>query len=265
MGNENQDPAARADALREEIRHHNYRYHVQDDPLIADVEYDELLRELEAIEEAHPELVTPDSPTQKVGAAPVAEFGAIEHSVPMLSLQNVTSEAELAEWEVQLRNHLKDPEATFAYVVEPKLDGVAVEAVFELGRYTVGSTRGDGLTGEDVTQQLKTVRSLPLRLRDSERSVPERLEVRGEVLMITAEFEALNRSLAEAEEQTYANPRNLTAGSLKQKDPRITATRKLDVFFYAEWNTAQITGFHLRQTYVDQWCLMTLGHLCHHL
>ncbi len=233
MNSEPADPADRAKALRREIHLHNYRYYVENDPVIADVEYDELLRELEAIEAAHPDLVTPDSPTQKVGAAPIAEFGAIEHTVPMLSLQNVTSEGELAEWEAQLRNHLKDPEADFDFVVEPKLDGVAVEAVYLDGIYTVGSTRGDGVTGEDITEQLKTVRSLPLRLHDGIREIPKRLEVRGEVLMTTAEFEALNRDLLEAGEQTYANPRNLTAGSLKQKDPRVTATRKLDVFFYA--------------------------------
>lgn len=233
MNSEPLDPAIRAAALRKEIHHHNYRYHVLDDPLIADVEYDELLRELEAIEAAHPALVTPDSPTQKVGAAPVTEFGAIEHTTPMLSLQNVTSETDLIEWEGQLRNYLKEPEAKFAYVVEPKLDGVAVEAVYVDGVYTLGSTRGDGVTGEDITEQLKTVRSLPLRLHDGIRALPARLEVRGEVLMTTVEFESLNRRLTEAGEQPYANPRNLTAGSLKQKDPRITATRKLDVFFYA--------------------------------
>jgi DNA ligase (NAD+) len=227
------DPAARAEALREEIRRHNYRYYVLDDPIVADFEYDELLRELEAVEQAHPELLTPDSPTRKVGAAPILEFGSITHTVPMLSLQNVTSEAELTEWEEQLRNHLKEPEARFSWVVEPKLDGVAVEAVYEEGAYRIGSTRGDGITGEDITEQLKTVRSLPLRLRGTSRSVPSRLEVRGEVIMKTAEFEKLNLAISEAGQPPYANPRNLTAGSLKQKDPKITATRKLDVFLYA--------------------------------
>ena len=226
------DISRRIEELRAELRHHNHRYHVLDDPVVADAEYDALFRELVALEEAHPELVTPDSPTQKVGAAPIEEFGTVTHGVPMLSLSNVTSEAELREWEEQLRNHLKEPEALFTYAFEPKLDGVAFEAVYEKGVYRVGSTRGDGVTGEDITEQLKTVRSLPLRLRDEEAPVPKLLEVRGEAIMGRKEFEALNRRLAEEEEPTYANPRNLTAGSLKQKDPGITATRKLDVLVY---------------------------------
>jgi len=226
------DISRRIEELRAELRRHNHRYHVLDDPVVADAEYDALFRELVALEDAHPELVTPDSPTQKVGAAPIEEFGTVTHGVPMLSLSNVTSEAELREWEEQLRNHLKEPEALFTYAFEPKLDGVAFEAVYEKGVYRVGSTRGDGVTGEDITEQLKTVRSLPLRLRDEEEPVPKLLEVRGEAIMGRKEFEALNRRLAEEEEPTYANPRNLTAGSLKQKDPRITATRELDVLVY---------------------------------
>ena len=220
----------RAEELREQIRLHDHRYHVLDDPVIADFEYDQLLRDLVSIEREHPELVTPDSPTQKVGAEPVLEFGTIEHAVPMLSLENVTSPEELAEWEEQLENHLKDPDVDLAYVVEPKLDGVAVEAVYEAGVFTTGSTRGDGVRGEDVTEQLRTVRSLPLRLFGDD--APARLEVRGEVFMATEAFEELNRLLSEEGEATYANPRNLTAGSLKQKDPKVTATRCLDVVFY---------------------------------
>ena len=222
-------PAERIDALREQIRHHNHRYYVLDDPVISDVEYDELLRELIRLEEAHPDLVTPDSPTQKVGAAPIEEFGTVTHEVPMLSLGNITSEAELRDWEEQLRNHLKEPEIEFAYVVEPKLDGVAVTAIYEDGVYAVGATRGDGTRGEDITEQLRTVKSLPLRLR----SAPPRFEARGEAYIPLEGFDALNRRLSDAGEKTYANPRNLTSGSLKQKDPKVTATRKLDVFMYA--------------------------------
>ncbi|MHC4861154.1 MAG: NAD-dependent DNA ligase LigA, partial [Planctomycetota bacterium] len=222
----------RAEELRREIRYHNHRYHVLDDPVIADSEYDALMRELLAIEGEHPGLVTPDSPTQKVGAEPVSEFGTVVHSVPMLSLENVVSTEELREWEDQLRNHLKDPEARISYVVEPKLDGVAVEAVYEGGTYVTGSTRGDGVRGEDITEQLRTVRSLPLRLRDEEEEPPSRLEVRGEVFMSIAAFTELNRSLTEDGQAAYANPRNTTAGSLKQKDPKITATRPLDLVVY---------------------------------
>jgi len=224
------DAASRISTLREEIRHHNHRYYVLDDPVISDVEYDELLRELIALEAAHPELVTKDSPTQKVGAAPVEDFGTITHVVPMLSLGNITSEAELREWEEQLRNHLKEPELEFAFVVEPKLDGVAVTAVYENGVYTTGATRGDGTRGEDITEQLRTVRSLPLRLRGD---APARFEARGEAYMALNDFDALNRRLSCAGEKPYANPRNLTAGSLKQKDPKATAARPLDIYFYS--------------------------------
>ncbi|MEN8150493.1 MAG: NAD-dependent DNA ligase LigA, partial [Planctomycetota bacterium] len=222
-------PADRIEKLREEIREHNHRYYVLDDPVISDVEYDELMRELIRLEAAHPDLVTPDSPTQKVGAAPIEEFGTVEHEVPMLSLGNLTSEAELREWEEQLRNHLKEPDLDIAYVIEPKLDGVAVAAIYEDGVYAVGATRGDGTRGEDITEQLKTVPSLPLRLRKS----PARFEARGEAFIPIAGFAALNRRLSEAGEKTYANPRNLTSGSLKQKDPGATAERPLDVFFYS--------------------------------
>lgn len=227
------DPSTRAAELREEIRRHDYNYHVLDAPVISDFEYDELFRELVRIEEAHPELRTEDSPTQKVGAAPVSDFGTIEHSVPMLSLDNVTSPGELREWEERLKNHLKDPEAEIAWLVEPKYDGVAVESVWVDGVYTTGSTRGDGVTGEDVTEQLRTVRSLPLRLRDEDRAPPARLEARGEVMMSLAEFEKLNRRLTEEGQSPYANPRNLTAGSIKQKDPKVTASRALEVVFYS--------------------------------
>lgn len=227
------DPAARAAELREELRRHDYRYYVLDDPVISDAEYDALFRELVRLEESHPDLRTADSPTQKVGAAPVSDFGTVEHSVPMLSLDNVTTAEELREWEERLRNHLKDPEAELSFLVEPKFDGVAVEAVWVDGVYRTGSTRGDGVTGEDVTEQLRTVRSLPLRLRSEERPPPARLEARGEVMMSLAEFEKLNRRLSEEGQAPYANPRNLTAGSIKQKDPKVTATRALEVVFYS--------------------------------
>ncbi len=231
MADTSPDPALRAEELRRQIRYHDHRYHVLDDPVISDAEYDALFRELAAIEAARPDLVTPDSPTQKVGAAPVAEFGTVVRAVPMLSLENVTSDGELREWEDLLRNHLKEPNRRFAYTVEPKLDGVAVEAVYEDGVYVTGATRGDGTTGEDITVQLRTVRSLPLRLIAD--PPPARLEIRGEVLMTRAAFEDLNRRLVAEGEEAYANPRNLTAGSLKQKDPKVTASRPLDLFAYS--------------------------------
>ncbi|MCU0727591.1 MAG: NAD-dependent DNA ligase LigA [Planctomycetes bacterium] len=231
MEEREREAAPRIEELRRQLRLHDHRYHVLDDPLISDAEYDKLYRELVALESAYPGLVTPDSPTRKVGAAPVSEFGTVVRKVPMLSLENVTSEAALREWEDLLRNHLADPAARFSYVVEPKLDGVAVEAVYEAGVFVTGATRGDGVRGEEITAQLRTLRNVPLRLLAD--PPPARVEVRGEVIMTRADFEALNRRLTEAGEAPYANPRNLTAGSLKQKDPAVTAGRPLRFFAYA--------------------------------
>jgi DNA ligase (NAD+) len=223
----------RAAELRRLVREHDYRYHVLDAPIIADGEYDALFRELKALEERHPSLVTPDSPTQRVGGRPLAAFATRPHAVPMVSLDNVFGEAELREWDRRVReSYLGEPATPVAYHVEPKMDGVAVEVIFVDGRAELGLTRGDGFEGEDITLNLLTIEDVRRPLRTSSRPAPRRLEARGECYMTRAEFERLNRDLQAAGEEGKANPRNFTAGSLKQKDPRITAKRPLRVVFY---------------------------------
>ncbi len=211
--------------LRRAIAHHDHRYHVLDDPEISDAEYDALFRGLQAIEAAHPELVTPDSPTQRVGATPQSGFAAVRHGQQMLSLSNVTTREEMEEFDARIRRLLGRERVD--YVVEPKIDGVAVELVYADGALTVGSTRGDGIVGENVTANLRTIRSVPLRLRADGRPLPARLEVRGEVYLPVAAFRTLNREREEAGQPVFANPRNSAAGSLKQLDPRVTAARPL--------------------------------------
>jgi len=219
-----------AEKLRREIEHHNRCYYVLDKPEITDAEYDELFDRLVALEEQHPELVTPDSPTQRVGAKPVEEFGAVRHSIPMLSLDKATTETELAEWWQRTSDGLGGE--AFEVIAEPKLDGLAVELVYEDGRFALGATRGDGETGEEVTQNLRTIRAIPLTLRTGKAKAPTRLEARGEVHMDKGRFVALNRGLEEAGEEPFANPRNAAAGSLRQLDPRVTASRPLQIFLY---------------------------------
>ncbi len=223
----------RIDELREEIRHHNYRYHVLDDPEVPDAEYDRLIRELKALEEKHPELVTPDSPTQRVGDAPISAFGTVQHTLPMLSLDNAFSEEELRDFHRRVvdRLDLEDDGEPLVYAAEPKLDGAAVSLLFEDGALTRAATRGDGTTGEDITHNVRTIDSVPLRLQGS--GFPTILEVRGEVFMPKAGFEAYNRKAAEAGEKTFVNPRNAAAGSLRQLDPRLTAKRPLDMYAYS--------------------------------
>src|SRR5437867_5457867 len=211
--------------LRREIERHNHRYYVLDDPEISDAEYDALFRRLQALEEAHPELRTPDSPTQRVGAAPATEFATVRHRQPMLSLQNVTTPEEMAAFDERVRKFLG--RERIQYVAEPKIDGVAVELVYEKGVLTVGSTRGDGTVGENVTPNIRTIRSVPLRLRGEAKTVPALLEVRGEVYLPLAAFRKLNREREEAGQPVFANPRNAAAGSLKQLDPAVTASRAL--------------------------------------
>jgi DNA ligase (NAD+) len=224
-------PRVKPDARREDerLRHenqeHDHRYYVLDDPVIADAEYDDLFRRLEALEREHPELQSPDSPTQRVGGAPLEKFGAVRHRHQMLSLSNVTSREEMAEFDARIRKFLNLERID--YVAEPKIDGVAIELVYEDGAFTTGSTRGDGTVGENVTANLRTVRSVPLRLRG--KRVPERLEVRGEVFYPLAAFRRQNREREEAGLPTFANPRNAAAGSLKQLDPSVTAARPLDL------------------------------------
>ncbi len=223
----------RINELRSAIHYHNHRYYVLDDPEISDAEYDRLLKELQELELKHPDLVTPDSPTQRVGAAPLKEFTSVPHTVPMLSLSNAMSEDEVREFDERVKRFLKTA-ADVAYVVEPKLDGLAVELVYEAGRFVLGSTRGDGFTGEDVTLNLKTIKALPLLLvQHGPASVPQRIAVRGEVVMNIRDLENLNKRRAESGEPLFANPRNAAAGSVRQLDSRITAQRPLDIYFYS--------------------------------
>jgi len=223
----------RVEELREEIRQHNYRYYVLDDPSVPDAEYDRLMRELEALEREYPQLQDPDSPTQRVGTAPVSEFGEVRHGVPMLSLANAFSDDELRDFHRRVIERLELDEAEgerLVYHAEPKMDGVAVSMRYEGGRFVQAATRGDGTTGEDITHNVRTIRSVPLRLRGS--GYPSVLEIRGEVFMPKAGFEEFNRKAAKAGEKTFVNPRNAASGSLRQLDPRITAKRPLEIFVY---------------------------------
>ncbi|HEX5607413.1 MAG TPA: NAD-dependent DNA ligase LigA [Candidatus Binatia bacterium] len=217
--------------LRRDIEKHNYQYHVLDDPLISDAEYDRLFRRLLELEKKHPELVTPDSPTQKVGGPPLERFSTVQHSLPMLSLNNAMDPQELVEFEERIQRFLKHKES-IDYAVEPKIDGLAVEIVYIDGKFTLGSTRGDGITGEDITANLRTVRSIPLMLRADGHAIPKRLEIRGEVFLPLKAFQKMNRDREEQGQPVFANPRNAAAGSLKQLDPTITAKRPLDIFFH---------------------------------
>ncbi|MBN1542076.1 NAD-dependent DNA ligase LigA [candidate division KSB1 bacterium] len=227
----NKDLYKKLQELRRTLEHHNYRYYSLDDPEITDAEYDRLMRELIEIETKHPEWLTPDSPSQRVGAPPVDAFSSISHSLPMLSLDNSLNEAEIREFDRRTQRLLERTDE-IEYVCEVKLDGLAVELVYESGLLTIGSTRGDGITGENITQNLKTIASIPLRLRGTESAVPERLEVRGEAIMPLHEFVRLNQTRLDSGDPPFANPRNAAAGSLRQLDSSITASRRLDFFPY---------------------------------
>lgn len=220
---------AEIESLRRDILHHNYRYYVLDDPEIPDAEWDRLLQRLRELEAAHPELISPDSPTQRVGAAPAEEFTEVRHRLPMLSLENAFTDEDVTNFDRRARERL-GYETDFEYSAEPKLDGLAISVTFENGVFTRAATRGDGTTGEDVTANVRTIESLPLRLRGV---APRVLEVRGEVFMPVAGFERMNVEAASRGDKVFVNPRNAAAGSLRQLDPRITATRPLDLFFYA--------------------------------
>lgn len=226
-----QEIRERVEKLREEIRRYDYYYYVLNQPLISDAEYDRLFRELQELERRYPELVTPDSPTQRVGAPPAEEFAPVEHAIPMLSLQNCFNDEELEEWDDRVRRLLGGEPVE--YVCEPKLDGLSVELVYVDGVFTVGSTRGDGRVGEDVTRNLRTIKQVPLRLFPLDGKVPRLLEARGEVYMEKEAFRRLNEERERAGEPLFANPRNAAAGSLRQLDPNVTASRPLKIFFYA--------------------------------
>ena len=222
------DVQAQIEQLRQQINYHNYRYYVLDDPEIPDSEYDRLMRELQALEAEHPELITPDSPTQRVGARPLKEFAEVRHAVPMLSLGNAFSDEEVADFDERVRKLLK--EEHIEYAAEPKLDGLAINLRYEGGVLVQGATRGDGHRGEDVTSNVRTIGAIPLRLLGDD--WPRVLEVRGEIFMPKKGFEELNRRARNKGEKTFANPRNAAAGSLRQLDPKITATRPLSFYAY---------------------------------
>src|SRR5437588_7923353 len=224
------DIAARAKELRQQIEHHNMRYHQLDDPEISDAEYDALVRELRGIEEAHPDLVTPDSPTQKVGAAPdTSTFAPVRHRQPMMSLDNAFSFDELLAWGKRMERYIS---GDVDFVCELKIDGVAMSVLYENGRYTRAATRGDGVVGEDVTANVATIDAVPEHVALKGKRLPTALEVRGEVYMPLSAFEELNQKQGEAGLRLFANPRNSAAGSLRQKDPQITASRELSFFAY---------------------------------
>ena len=215
--------------LRTQLRHHEYQYHVLDAPEVPDAEYDRLMRELRELETAHPDLVTADSPTQRVGAAPLSEFGQVKHQVPMLSLDNVFDEDSYLAFYKRVQDRLKTAEP-LTFCCELKLDGLAVSLLYENGELVQAATRGDGTTGENITANVRTIRAIPLRLQGD--NIPARLEVRGEVFMPQPGFEAMNEEARRTGGKVFANPRNAAAGSLRQLDPRITAKRPLTFFCY---------------------------------
>lgn len=229
-------PAEQIKQLRDQLNNWSYRYYVLDDPAVPDAEYDRLFRQLQALEGEHPDLISPDSPTQRVGDVPLEGFNEVRHAVPMLSLGNAFNDEELRDFDQRVRERL-DVSGSIDYVAEPKLDGLAVSLVYENGELVRGATRGDGETGEDITANVRTIKSIPLRLRGDK--PPALMEVRGEVVMTHRGFAELNRRQAEAEQKTFANPRNAAAGSLRQLDSRITAQRPLE--FYA-YSLAQLEG-----------------------
>ncbi len=231
------DARKRIEELRVQLEHHNYRYHVLDAPEISDAEYDRLIRELESFEQAYPEMLADDSPTQRVGASPATLFAPARHSSPLLSLANAFDDGELIAWRDRVVKGLgREP----TYVAEPKIDGVSVAVVYERGRLTRGATRGDGRVGEDVTANVRTIRAVPARLRTN--TPPDWLEVRGEVFLRVVDFDRINEEQGAAGKPLFANPRNATAGLLRQKDPQVTGTRPLSVYFHG---LVRIAGWHL--------------------
>lgn len=237
------EKSARAQELRAEIQEHNYRYYALDDPQIPDAEYDRLMRELQDLEADYPDLVTPDSPTQRVGQTPLSAFATVTHERPMLSLDNAFEEEDLVAFDRRVRDRLQD-DATLEYACEPKLDGIAVSLLYRDGLLVRGATRGDGTQGEDITQNVRTIDSIPLKLRGE--GFPSVLEVRGEIYMPKAGFERLNEKAREAGDKLFVNPRNAAAGSLRQLDARITAKRPLEMCAYSVGYTegGELPGKH---------------------
>ena len=218
-------------SLRKQINDHNYQYYVLDNPIISDSEYDKLLNELELIEKEYPKFIVPESPTQRIGATPIESFGTITHRITMMSLANAMNEDELNAFDDRLKKRLNKSDE-IEYVIEPKLDGLAVELVYENGKFINGSTRGDGNTGEDITTNLKTIKGIPLVLRDETTTLPNLLEIRGEVFIRKEDFKLLNDNRIKSGKQLFANARNAAAGSLRQLDPKITAKRSLSIYCY---------------------------------
>lgn len=234
--------SAQLEELRAQIRHHDYLYYVKNSPEISDSEYDRLFRRLIELEEQHPDLVTPDSPSQRVGAGPIESFGIVEHRIPMLSLANAFDDSELRAFDERVRK--KIPDSSIDYVAELKIDGLAISMSYEDGVFVRGATRGDGLRGEDITHNLKTVRRLPLHLVSPERPIPPILEVRGEVYFARSAFKALNEERLRTGETPFANPRNAAAGSVRQLDSRLVSKRKLDAFIYGLDSELEGISFH---------------------
>ncbi|MEK7291201.1 MAG: NAD-dependent DNA ligase LigA, partial [Planctomycetota bacterium] len=226
----------KVEQLRETIRYHDRKYYVENNPEITDYEYDQLLKELRHLEKLHPELTTPDSPTQRVGGEPLTQFPTVEHKLPMLSIDNTYSDEELKEFDHRIKRMAEiDAHKDIEYVVELKIDGVAIALWYENGLFVRGATRGDGFKGDDVTANLRTIHQIPLKLESSDKKqdIPSILEIRGEIYLPNKEFQRLNEEREETGELQFANPRNAAAGSLKLLDPRITAKRHLCIFTYA--------------------------------
>ncbi|HCA46491.1 MAG TPA: DNA ligase (NAD(+)) LigA, partial [Armatimonadetes bacterium] len=251
---ERDEARKRIEELSEELAYHNYRYYVLDSPVISDEQYDAMLVELEQLEEQFPEFRRPDSPTQRIGAEPSEQFATVEHAVPMLSLDKSFDEDELIEFDRRLKRHLRiDETEPIAYVCELKIDGLAVSLLYQDGVLVQGATRGDGRRGEDITANLRTIRSVPLRLQGDP---PPVIEVRGEVYLPIREFERINAERAAADEPLFANPRNCAAGSVRQLDPSITASRRLDIFCYG---TGRVEGVRFASHSEELELLRTLG------
>ena len=240
---------SRAEELRCLIEHHNRLYYQQDTPAISDAEYDALFRELQDIETRFPGLITPESPTQRVGGTAVGKFPPVTHRLPLLSLENATNETEIRDFDQRVKKVLGvPPEQSMDYICEPKIDGLAIELIYEQGLFVTASTRGDGTTGEDVTENVRTIRSLPLRLAGE--NLPRLLEVRGEVFLSLEAFQHINRNKEENGDPPFANPRNAAAGSLRQLDPRVTAQRPLSIFCYAP-GVIEGVEFAAQQEFLD--------------
>jgi DNA ligase (NAD+) len=234
-------PIDQIEALRRKIERHNYKYYVEDNPEISDLEFDLLMKQLQEIESQHPELVTPESPTQRIGGRPIEGFRQVAHRVPMLSIENTYNEEEVREFDARIRRLLETE--TAQYIVEHKIDGVSASLLYENGRLTLGLTRGDGTRGDDITHNLRTVRDIPLRLWTQEREAPALLEIRGEVYMTNSELSRLNQLQSEREDRVFANCRNAAAGSLKLLDPRQSGRRILRFFAHSE---GQLSGLSLK-------------------